>query len=226
MATHQEIAGVSDEDLVNRMISSHTDRFDDVFWTFFQEQVEPNLTDPPIMVDLGCGPGLLLRDLRQRCANAILHGIDVTKAMIDYANNKVEYQGEKPQYSILDVANDDLPFSAESVDLVSMVAVMHVLSEPLPVLEKIQKVLKPGGVFLLQDWIRTSLPQYLERMTGKVPPEQMEATRSAMFKLFPSHNKYTTDDWLWVLEQGGFRVVEHKQLRSPHFCTFVCTSKG
>jgi SAM-dependent methyltransferase len=137
--------------------------------------------------------------------------------MIDYANNKVEYQGEKPQYSILDVANDDLPFSAESVDLVSMVAVMHVLSEPLPVLEKIQKVLKPGGVFLLQDWIRTSLPQYLERMAGNVPPEQMEATRSAMFKLFPSHNKYTTDDWLWVLEQGGFRVVEHKQLRSPHF---------
>ena len=76
MATHQEIAGVTDEELVNRMISSHGDRFDDVFWNYFSETVDPHLSTTPTMADIGCGPGLLLRDLRSRYANAVLHGYD------------------------------------------------------------------------------------------------------------------------------------------------------
>ena len=222
MATHQEIAGVTDEELVNRMISSHGDRFDDTFWDYFSETVDPHLSPVPTMIDIGCGPGLLLRDLRSRYANAPLHGYDVTAAMIEYANNQVDYEGDKPGFQIHDITDEEIPLDDGSVDLVSMVAVLHVLPEPIPVLQKVARVLKPGGVFLLQDWIRTPLPAYLDRMAGDAPPERAEAVRSAMFRLFPAHNKYTTEDWLWVLEQAGFSIVNHQQLRSPHFCAFVC----
>jgi SAM-dependent methyltransferase len=223
MSTHQELAGVSDEDLVNRMISSHGDRFDPIFWDYFADQVAPHMPPEPTMIDVGCGPGLLLRDLRERFADASLWGYDITAAMLDYGRNKVSYEGATPHFQHLDIATQPVPMAAGSVNLLTMVAVLHVLPDPLKVCVEICRVLADDGVFLLQDWIRTPLPVYLERMiSSDLPAEQQAAMRSAMFRLFPAHNKYTIDDWLWVLQEGGLRVLNHQQLRSPHFCAFVC----
>ena len=58
MATHQEIANISDEELVDRMITTHDDRFDGAFWSFFDEFVDPHLGNCPQILDVGCGPGL------------------------------------------------------------------------------------------------------------------------------------------------------------------------
>ena len=84
MATHQGIANISDEELVDRMITTHNDRFDDAFWSFFNEFVDPNLGDCPQILDGGCRPGLFLRDLRRRYPKARLLGTDVTEVMIGF----------------------------------------------------------------------------------------------------------------------------------------------
>jgi hypothetical protein len=39
------------------------------------------------------------------------------------------------------------------------------------------------------------------------------------------HNKYTIEDWQWVLEQGGFQMQRSTQVR-PHFQFFVTTLNG
>src|SRR5262245_10921173 len=83
--THQSLTGSSDEDLLQRMITTHAERFDTRFWNFFAADVAPRLPAHPVIIDLGCGPGLLLRDLGERHPGAALHGYDVTPAMIDYA---------------------------------------------------------------------------------------------------------------------------------------------
>ena len=223
MTTHQELGGITDEELVNRMIASHDDRFDEAFWDYFSDQVVPHLPSHPSMVDLGCGPGLLLRDLRDRIDGARLWGFDVTQAMLDYATDKVVYDGVAPQYQLLDVACDPVPLADGSVDMLSMVAVLHVLNDPLAACEEVCRLLADDGIFLLQDWVRTPLPVYLERMVNAdLAAEQQQTMRRAMLRLFPVHNKFTVDDWLWVLAEGGLKVLNHKHLRSPHFSTFVC----
>ena len=55
MASHQEIAGVSDQDFVLRMVRSHDNRFDEAFWQYVEEQVRPQLTENPRIVDLEIG---------------------------------------------------------------------------------------------------------------------------------------------------------------------------
>src|SRR5713101_9201291 len=66
------------------MVQTHPERFGPPFWEFFNAQVAPVLPPHPVIVDIGCGPGLLLRDLSARCAKAALHGYDVTPAMVAY----------------------------------------------------------------------------------------------------------------------------------------------
>lgn len=221
MPTHQEIASISDQEMLERMISSHDGRFNDTFWNYFDEQVGPGVPENATIVDLGCGPGLLLRDLSRRFPDAVMTGLDITQAMLDYAGT-VEYAGKSPDFRLCDVTSGPLPLADNSVDLLCMVAVLHVLEDPLDVCAEIRRVLGPRGVFLLQDWVRTPLVDYLDRMAGDLPAEVREVARRRVLRLFPSHNKYTVEDWLWVLDQGGFEVAHYREINSPSFRTFVC----
>ncbi|MFT7685868.1 MAG: SAM-dependent methyltransferase [Candidatus Azotimanducaceae bacterium] len=222
MATHQEIAQVSDQDLLDRMIKTHDGRFNEDFWQFMSAEVGSLIPEKPLIVDVGCGPGLLLRDLQSRHLDATLFGYDITEVMIDYAKNEVQFLSEKPRFITLDITISGLPHGELEVDLLLMAAVLHVLPEPLPVLANIRKCLKPDGVFLLHDWVARPLPEYLDRMLEDVPEDKVEMAKGQMFKLFPSHNKYTIEDWSWLLSEAGFNIVGQAQLGSPHFRTFVC----
>lgn len=219
--THQEIAQVSDQELLQRMINSHDGRFDESFWSYFEGKVAPHLPESPVIADLGCGPGLFLRDLSRRLPDATLLGLDVTPTMLDYAGT-LDYGGKSPEYRLCDANEGPLPLADSSVNLLTMVAVLHVLNDPIEMCREIRRILADNGIFLLQDWVRMPMPDYLDRMTGDVPEEARELARQRMLRLFPTHNKYTVEDWLWLLGQGGLDVMDYQELNSPHFRAFVC----
>src|SRR2546427_3594221 len=162
------------------------------------------------MIDLGCGPGLFLRDLGERYPQATLYGFDVTPAMIAYGKQLL-YTGAKPILAVHDVATQTLPNVAGTVHLVSMSSVLHVLDEPLPVLTEIRRVLAPGGLFLLHDWIRQPLSTYLAYRREVLGEGEAETGRG--FRLFPVHNKYTPDDWRWLLAEAGLAIRHQDQLK-------------
>ena len=217
MPTHQSIGGASDDELLQRMVATHPERFGDAWWALFAEHVVPLLPSRPVIIDLGCGPGLLLHDFGRRYPEATLFGYDVTRAMVAHAQ-QLAFPGTKPTLALHDVATQPLPHAASSVHLVSMSSVLHVLDEPLPVLAEIRRVLAPDGVFLLHDWIRQPLPAYLAWRRDVMGETQ--TTRG--FRLFPVHNKYTTEDWQWLLAEARFTVRHHGLLRASHR-TFIAT---
>ena len=221
MATHQSLGGASDEQLLQRMVTTHPERYGKDYWAAFDAGVAPHLPASPVVVDLGCGPGLFLRDLGQRYPAARLHGYDVTPAMIAYGQ-RLACPGAGPTLALHDVTNDRLPHAAGAVDLVSMTSVLHVLDEPLPVLAEIRRVLAPRGIFLLHDWTRQALQSYLAWRRdglGETGPELV--TRA--FRLFPVHNKYTSEDWQWLLAEAGFAICYQAALRQSHLM-FVATA--
>jgi SAM-dependent methyltransferase len=218
MPTHQSLGGTSDEQLLQRMVSTHADRYGAKFWELFAKHVAPALPPRPVMIDLGCGPGLLLRDLSDRYAAATLHGYDVTPAMIAYGR-QLAFRGPKPAFALHDVTTRPLPHDAGAVHLVSMSSVLHVLDEPLPVLSEIRRVLAPNGTFLLNDWIRQPLSAYLAYRREVLGEGEADIGRG--FRLFPVHNKFTPDDWRWLLTQAGLAIRHQAQLRDSHQI-FVC----
>ena len=221
MATHQSISGFSDAEFVERMVTSHAERHDERFRNFFDSHVSPHLPGRPTIVDLGCGPGLFLRDLSRRFPGSALYGFDLTPAMINYAQDEVTYAGPKPTFAVHDLTAQPVPLDDDSVHLINMTAILHLLDEPLPILAEIRRLLAPGGIFFLNDWVRAPLTEYLDsRLEGE--GEERQASLQRWFRLFPVHNKYTTEDWLWLLTETGFAIRQSASLRA-NFRVFVTT---
>ena len=221
MATHQSISGMSDAELVERMVSSHEERHDDAFRSFFDTHVAPSLPARPAIADLGCGPGLFLRDLSRRFPGAALYGYDLTPAMIAYAEENVAYAGPKPTLAVHDLTAQPVPLDDGSLHLINMTAILHLLDEPLPILAEVRRLLAPEGIFFLNDWVRAPLTEYLDsRVEGEGEERQVSLRR--WFRLFPVHNKYTTEDWLWLLTETGFAIRQSASLRA-NFRVFVTT---
>jgi SAM-dependent methyltransferase len=214
MATHQSLSGTSDEEFLQRMVATYPERFGEDFWAVFAAQVAPALPPRPVVVDLGCGPGLFLRELGERYPQAHLCGYDLTPAMIAYGQ-QLPVTGARPTLAVHDVATHPLPHATGSVHLVTMSSVLHVIDEPLPVLAEIRRTLAPGGIFLLHDWIRQPLPAYLQWRVEH-QGEEPAVSRQRGFRLFAVHNKYTTEDWQWLLGEAGFVTRYQTQLRPTH----------
>lgn len=220
MPTHQSLGGSSDEDLLQRMVATHRERFGESYWAIFTAHVAPHLPPRPVVMDLGCGPGLFLHDLRERYPSAALYGYDVTPAMVAHAR-QLSWAGALPTLAVRDLASQPLPHDAGVAHLVSMSSVLHVLDEPLPMLAEIRRVLAPGGVFLLHDWIRQPLADYLAWRAGTLGETGPEGLQRG-FRLFPVHNKYTPQDWRWLLARAGLDIRHEAQLRASHLI-FVAT---
>jgi ubiquinone/menaquinone biosynthesis C-methylase UbiE len=212
--THQSLGGASDEELLQRMVATHPERFDAPFWTFYDTQVGRRLPPRAVMIDLGCGPGLLLRDLGERHPDAILHGYDVTPAMITYGR-RLAFKPASVSLTVHDVTAEPLPLADATVNLASMSSVLHVFDEPLPTLAEVRRVLAPGAIFLLNDWIRQPLSSYLAWRRDVMNESGPDAVRRA-FRLFPVHNKYTVEDWRWLLGEAGFEILAQTELRASH----------
>jgi SAM-dependent methyltransferase len=214
MATHQALSGVTDEAFLQRMVRTHAERYGESFWDFFTSHVVPRLPPRPTIVDLGCGPGLFVQALSERYPQATLYGYDVTPAMIAYGQH-LPYTGARPTLALHDVATQPLPLATGSVHLVSMTSVLHLFDDPFPVLSEVHRLLAPTGLFMLHDWIRRPLPDYLAWNIAN-SEEDPASTHQRGLRLFPVHNKYTTEDWQWLLHEADFAVLRCGQLRPTH----------
>jgi SAM-dependent methyltransferase len=221
MATHQALEGTSDEDFLQRLVSTHSERFGANFWAMFTAQIAPALPPQPVIVDLGCGPGLFLRDLGERYPQATLFGYDATPAMIAHGR-QLPAPGTRPTLAVHDVATQPLPHADGTVHLVTMTSVLHVFDDPLPALAEIRRVLAANGLFVLHDWIRMPLPAYFAWRQAR-QGEDPDVSRQRGFRLFPAHCKYTTEDWQWLLGEAGLMIRHQTQLRPTHQL-FVTTS--
>ena len=193
------------DDALRRQLERYYVRFNESFWEFFDSKVQPLLPRAPVLVDLGCGPGLFLRDVSSRIPDARLHGYDQAADMIENASG-LEYAGEPPTLGLHDVTTDPLPLADGLVDLLCIAAVMHTFRDPFGFLDEVRRVLSPSGLFLLYDWIRVPFEEYIAyRQREPGDPDELRFPRA--LELFATHNKYTADDWRWILAEGRYEIV-------------------
>jgi ubiquinone/menaquinone biosynthesis C-methylase UbiE len=223
MTTHQELTGQTDDDLLQRMIGSHETRHTATYWEAFDEHVRPRLSASPVLADLGCGPGILLRDLSGRVPGATLHGYDITPVMIDYARG-LDYGGAPATFAVLDIVGEPLPLADGSVDAITMTMVLHLFVDPFALLREVKRVLKPTGPFVLYDFVRTPFAEYLNRRSsaGSDDPD----ARKRGLSLFAMHNKYTTEDWHWVFSESGFDLLAEAQPQAQFNRMFIAVPQA
>jgi ubiquinone/menaquinone biosynthesis C-methylase UbiE len=97
---------------------------------------------PAAVLDIGCGDGTLLADIRGRWPDVGVSGLDLQPERIDEARAKV------PEARLVVGSADDLPFDDRSFDVVCAITLMSSLpSERMEAdaTREIGRVLRPGG---------------------------------------------------------------------------------
>lgn len=105
-----------------------------------------------------------------------------------------------------------LPYTDNSFDIVTMLAVLEHLTHPQTILEEIHRVLVPGGELLLTVPSKAARPvlEFLAFRLGVVSREEI-----ADHKAYYDRTSLTK-----LLEMTGFRVLKHRyfQLGMNNFC--------
>lgn len=151
------------------------------------------------LLDLGCGTGRTLLQLRATFPDAQLFGLDLSPAYLKKANQLLtQSSGDCPQ---LVAANAEAcPYPDQAFHGISNVFMLHELPETARhrVLEEGYRLLKPGGVLVICDSIQLhDSPEFSPMMLNF----------STLFHE-PFYENYVQDDLVQTLQNTGFVDIQ------------------
>lgn len=194
-----------DQKNVNRLLerreSLSRDFFDDLGQNW--EEVQEQVLDPKVyrdrviaslpeksgvVMDLGCGPGGLIPYLLPKAESVI--GLDSSPKMVEVTRK--EYLGND-RVSILEAHLESLPVDNGLADSVIASMVLHHVSHPPKMLEEVNRVMKPGGVFSIVDLVK----------------HNQEFMREKYADLWMGFDPELLRSWL---ETYGFELIEEEEI--------------
>jgi ubiquinone/menaquinone biosynthesis C-methylase UbiE len=159
----------------------------------------------PVVMDLGCGPALLLPELAKALPRARLVGLDPSGDMLDLARRVLDEAGEG-KIQLLEGRAEDIPMEDGSVDVVISLKNLHEWDDAPRGITEVARVLRPGGWLLLRDsnggypyWRLRLLVAWVRLTRGRL------ATHGY---LGPYPDAYRPEQVDPMLEEAGLEVEE------------------
>lgn len=152
-----------------------------------------NKVAPPgaTVVDLGCGPGTILRRLARSRSDLALTGVDIDRGMLSISRRRL------PAANLLRASIDAVPIDENTADVVFSSMVFHHLPQQVKkgALLEANRILKPGGTFFLCDfavpvnrlgaWIVRAFGRFEAGVATQGTGELMEIARSGSLTIVP-----------------------------------------
>src|SRR6516162_7068032 len=118
-------------------------------------------------IDVGCGNGAFTELLVERCAPALVNGIDPSEAQLDFARKRLTARQAK--FDLGDAMA--LPFPADEFDGATMALVIPFVPEPIKGVAEMTRVVRPGGMVATYIW---------DMLGGGFPLDPIRIEMSAM----------------------------------------------
>lgn len=116
------------------------------------------------VLDIGCGSGM--NSVLAAKHGGFVTGIDISPSLTRLATRRARLNGVADQVRVMVTSAHDLPFAANSFDVVLGIAILHHLDLDAASRE-IHRVLKRGGRAIFQEPVRNS--KFVKRMRALVP---------------------------------------------------------
>jgi len=131
-------------------------------WISHSASLLARFAKPIKALSVGCGFGVVERDLRRRNFCQLIHGVDVAESAIDSARKTAHTEGlDGITYEVADL--NAARFPAETYDVVYAHASLHHIFQLEHVLDQIKQTLKPGGLFVVYEYIGPAQMQFPRR---------------------------------------------------------------
>ena len=110
------------------------------------------------IADVGCGPGYLIATMAKSFPHLSIIGVDIAQEMVEKAAGNLASLGSCPEGELFArVISKRFPSKSNSLDFVVSTLSLHHWSDPTRALQEVNRVLKPGGQFLIFDLRRDCL---------------------------------------------------------------------
>ncbi len=202
------------------MLESFDSRFDELFWGAWQKWIEPVYSAQPVVLDLGAGPGLLVKALAERYPGIRAIGVEVAPYMLAAV-------GDLPagcEIIAEDLHESRLPLADGSVDAAMASVVLHEMDQPLRALQEMARVIRPGGRLYVADWVRAPLEVYVRNQTdeGRLFGSQITTGElDDFFTHFAEHNRFSREDLFYLLNHTGFAVIHSEIAKEGRYTRIV-----
>ena len=123
---------------------------------------EERLNGAKRIADLGCGTGEMLARLLKKDVSALI-GVDASPEMLEQAKIRLP---EQKKFELRLGELENLPMRDREIDAAVMSMVLYHIPEPEKSIKEVYRVLKPGGIFLLADFLQHTQEEIKEIIGG------------------------------------------------------------
>jgi len=182
-----------------------------------RENTKKFLKSGHTVLDYGCGTGTAACQFSSRVKE--VHAIDISSQMIAIANEKA---------ALSNVANVNLEqsdifdgiYSNESYDVILAFNMLHTVPIPQDVILRINRLLKPGGLFI------SVTPCLRQKMSFLVNLQIQLVRILCKLGIIPIPiRRITSSEVESLLEAGGFKTVESEEIYKDASSYFVVAKK-
>ncbi len=213
-----EITVMELDPFVYRMIETYPKVHTEVYWNNVSPYLK-NLSEATFL-DIGCGPGLLLRDLYKRFNPAKLIGIDLSSDMLTKAKEILRKPIEEGKVELVLKHMQQDPTLPRNVDVVFSSRVLRSFEDPYTIFRAIHNSLVQGGHLVVLDWDRQSIWNYASWMAkqddfGDLHPQEI-------IRYHRNFSRYSLEDWAYIIANTGFSMNRIFRVNEVHV-GFVAT---
>jgi ubiquinone/menaquinone biosynthesis C-methylase UbiE len=124
-------------------------------------------------LDVGTGTGWLAIGFAQGLHGVRVVGLDFSDVVLELARDNAQKSGVSSRVSFEEGNAQDMPFEDDTFDLVISGNTLHLLKNPVRMFNEIQRVLRPGGRFLVSDFRRSWLGILTEHVRSAYSAEEV-----------------------------------------------------
>lgn len=201
----------NETEFLEKMIKSYSETHNERYW----KEITPFIKNKASgkILDIGCGPGLLLRDLDSKYSPKLIYGLDRLEVMLNKAReNLSEAFNQNRVKLILQNIQEDSSLPSD-LDIIFSSRVLRSFEDQWEILSSIYYSLNDGGLLVLLDWAKEDIETYYNWYKSN---GNYNGNISELIKHHRNFSRYNLNDWHFILKNIGLKVVHSFQLDPVH----------
>ena len=115
------------------------------------------------VLDVGCGFATVPIEIAKAFPKATITGIDLAQPLLKIGRKLIKNNGLENQIVLLNGDAQNLQYDDSSFDLVINSFLIHIVEDPIQMLNEIERVAKPEGIILITDLRRGFLAYIIKK---------------------------------------------------------------